>query len=374
MSPASPSRDTPPLSGRSRSRFCALCAALILLAASAAQGRPAPAGATTPAAHAAAHTEDRTDTDTVTLPALALVIVLLVMGAIFWSYVWLIAVKLAQGRIFPEARLAVARWNEWDVIKVVVLFVLLIGAFTLAFAGLGGGGDAGSEGTSSEEAVEASAEAEEATEVGAPGQARGQRKAEELSRFLAAQGIANLLIVFVILTLIRSRGQSPAEVLGLRLADAGGHMISGLTVFFAFLPVLLVITHVWHRVLQRLAGDEADAPQQLVRHLIETPSPALATQIVIAAVLVAPVAEEFFFRGFVYGVMRRRVRAAIAIPAGGVLFALFHPPLAAAIPIGIFGAFLCYVYERTGRLTVPIAVHFLFNFSQVAIMMSFKSF
>jgi membrane protease YdiL (CAAX protease family) len=41
--------------------------------------------------------------------------------------------------------------------------------------------------------------------------------------------------------------------------------------------------------------------------------------------------------------------------------------------MALLGVFLCYVYEKTGRITVPIAIHFLFNLSQTAIMISYRS-
>ena len=84
--------------------------------------------------------------------------------------------------------------------------------------------------------------------------------------------------------------------------------------------------------------------------------------LVIAAALViviAPVVEEFFFRGFFYRSLRGSLPAwGAALITGGV-FGLVHLPTGAAAvpPLIVFGVILCLLYERTGSLYAPIALH-----------------
>ena len=84
-------------------------------------------------------------------------------------------------------------------------------------------------------------------------------------------------------------------------------------------------------------------------------------------VCVAPVAEEFFFRGFFYRALRSRYSVLGAALIDGLLFGAIHwdfsttdglliiPPLAA------LGFMFCLVYERTGSLYPVIALHALNN-------------
>jgi uncharacterized protein len=84
-------------------------------------------------------------------------------------------------------------------------------------------------------------------------------------------------------------------------------------------------------------------------------------------VCVAPVAEEFFFRGFFYRALRSRFSILPAAAIDGGLFGLIHfsgsgtdgllilPPLAA------LGFMFCLVYEKTGSLYPVIALHALNN-------------
>jgi len=84
---------------------------------------------------------------------------------------------------------------------------------------------------------------------------------------------------------------------------------------------------------------------------------------------VAP-AEEYLFRGVIQGYLRQSFSARGAIGWGAVLFALVHlPNLVVApesgvvsIPVWlVIGLVLGWLYERTGALLVPVAVHGLYN-------------
>jgi hypothetical protein len=93
---------------------------------------------------------------------------------------------------------------------------------------------------------------------------------------------------------------------------------------------------------------------------------------------VAPMAEEFFFRGFLFGILRRmRVtiagRAAgpwVAAVVVGVLFGLAHFDSAQPeflIPLGFLGFVLCIVRWRTGSLYPCMVLHSLNNSIALAV-------
>jgi membrane protease YdiL (CAAX protease family) len=90
-----------------------------------------------------------------------------------------------------------------------------------------------------------------------------------------------------------------------------------------------------------------------------------ATLFALAAIVVAPVAEEFFFRGFFYRALRTRLRVWSASLIDGVIFGALHfqgADSAIILPvIGVFGVGMCLLYERTGSLFAVIAVHAAFN-------------
>jgi membrane protease YdiL (CAAX protease family) len=84
--------------------------------------------------------------------------------------------------------------------------------------------------------------------------------------------------------------------------------------------------------------------------------------------VVAPVAEEFFFRGFLFGALRRwritvagrEIGAWVAAVITGILFGLAHTGSASSqylIPLGFLGFVLCLVRWRTRSLYPCIALH-----------------
>lgn len=80
-------------------------------------------------------------------------------------------------------------------------------------------------------------------------------------------------------------------------------------------------------------------------------------------VFLAPVAEEFFFRGFLYGALRTRFGPLLAALVGGTIFGALHVftgPEAVPLLI-VLGVVLCLVYERTGSLYPCIGMHALNN-------------
>ena len=46
--------------------------------------------------------------------------------------------------------------------------------------------------------------------------------------------------------------------------------------------------------------------------------------LLLGAVLVAPLSEEIFFRGLIYGWLRQYLKPALAYAAGGLIFGLLH--------------------------------------------------
>ncbi len=89
--------------------------------------------------------------------------------------------------------------------------------------------------------------------------------------------------------------------------------------------------------------------------------------------VVAPIAEEFFFRGFLFGVLRRswKVRVAgrdlgtwLAAVVVGIVFGLAHLGSASAVylvPLGFLGFVLCIVRWKTGSLYPCMALHSINN-------------
>jgi uncharacterized protein len=78
----------------------------------------------------------------------------------------------------------------------------------------------------------------------------------------------------------------------------------------------------------------------------------------------SPEQEEFFFRGFLYGVLRERLGVPRALILGGTVFGVIHvlgTPISALPVLVVLGIGLCLLYERTGSLLPGMALHSLNN-------------
>lgn len=80
----------------------------------------------------------------------------------------------------------------------------------------------------------------------------------------------------------------------------------------------------------------------------------------ILAILLAPVFEEYIFRGLIYRGLRRTLRVELSILASAAIFAVVHPPIS-MIPVFIMGVIAAISFERTRLLRTPIIVHFVYN-------------
>jgi membrane protease YdiL (CAAX protease family) len=132
---------------------------------------------------------------------------------------------------------------------------------------------------------------------------------------------------------------------------AVGYVVGGYFVFLGVAQVWSVLLNLHEKddVVDQLGGSSSDA--------------ALAANAVLVCV-VAPIAEEFFFRGYFFGALRnwRGVWPAAALT--GLVFGAIHvgsAPVGFLLPLAFFGFVLCIVYDRTRSLFPCMALHCVNN-------------
>lgn len=83
----------------------------------------------------------------------------------------------------------------------------------------------------------------------------------------------------------------------------------------------------------------------------------------IAPVVIAPIAEETFFRGMLQTVLRRTLRSRVfaVLVAAGIFGLAHYGQPQAVLPLFVFGLLNGFAYERTGSLVGPITFHAMFN-------------
>jgi membrane protease YdiL (CAAX protease family) len=127
-------------------------------------------------------------------------------------------------------------------------------------------------------------------------------------------------------------------------------------------------------VTQWLEGIWPDLqPQQMVETFQTSGGIGIKVLVVIAAVVIAPLAEETLFRGFVYGVLKRYTDAPFAALASSLMFAIIHLHVGSLLPLCVLAVLFCIAYEITGCLLVPMLLHMIFNATSIVMMLDARS-
>lgn len=81
----------------------------------------------------------------------------------------------------------------------------------------------------------------------------------------------------------------------------------------------------------------------------------------LCLVVIAPVAEEIIFRGWLYGKLRARIPAIPAIIAVSVLFGIVHGQWNVGVTVFVMSIAMCAMREITGTIWGGILVHIIKN-------------
>lgn len=112
-----------------------------------------------------------------------------------------------------------------------------------------------------------------------------------------------------------------------------------------------------------------ESVQETVKLLQTSKNPEVLALMVFAAVIAAPICEEIVFRGYLYPVAKKFVGPWSAGIFTALVFASAHASLSALLPLFIFGGLLVIVYEKTGSIFAPMAVHFGLNGATVLVQL-----
>ena len=94
---------------------------------------------------------------------------------------------------------------------------------------------------------------------------------------------------------------------------------------------------------------------------LQSGSWAVKATISFTAIVLAPVIEEPLFRGILYQSCRDAGHQRAGFVLTSLVFGLVHGNLPTLVPLTLFGAYQCWLYERTGNLLACMLTHAGFN-------------
>jgi uncharacterized protein len=133
---------------------------------------------------------------------------------------------------------------------------------------------------------------------------------------------------------------------------------SGIGWMFAAYGLFFVFALVYGLVVR------TDTEQQVLQDIAAEKDTAILVAQGILVIVFAPISEELFFRGFLFGGLRGRMTFWPAALVSGVFFGLIHllgGSWEVIAPLAAFGVLLAWLYERTGSLGPPILMHAIQN-------------
>ena len=178
--------------------------------------------------------------------------------------------------------------------------------------------------------------------------------------------LLNLIVVAGILAFLHYRRADLAALFGLRLLPPARAIGVAIVFILAAFPIVSLVNWLTVSGLGR-----ADGEQELVslfRRIAAGHEYAAIGKLVLATVIIAPVCEEFLFRGYFYAVGKRYVGSLASGLCMALLFAAFHTNLQSLPGLFVLALCLTAAYERTGSLLVPIGMHTLYNGSSLALL------
>ena len=182
-------------------------------------------------------------------------------------------------------------------------------------------------------------------------------------RMVFNTGVMNSVAISVILYFVIKKYTQKIKDLGLSLVKWPKSISSAVVGYMALVPILILIMMATLYVV-KLLGYEPPV-QPIVEVFMKEKETAVLLMSTLFAAIFGPIAEEIFFRGFMYPAVKKKFGIFGAVMVTSAIFAFLHAHLVGFLPIMALGILLAYLYEKTGSLVSSMVVHIVHNVGMV---------
>jgi hypothetical protein len=184
-----------------------------------------------------------------------------------------------------------------------------------------------------------------------------------LAGTLCFQGATWPLILFF----LRQHQVGWREAFGFRGPKLTRALLTAIGFIMVVLPVVLLLKYTSIYALEKFGFPSDD--QAAVKLLTDAKSVWTTVYLGVFAVVLAPVAEEFIFRGMLFPFVKQLGFPKLAWIGVSFLFALIHLNAPTLLPLFVFALALTWLYDKTDNLLAPITAHALFNASNLVFLL-----
>ena len=230
-----------------------------------------------------------------------------------------------------------ARWNVWDVCKVIILFlffgyiVVISEAFWSRIFPIFKAGN---------------------------------------FRMIINTSFLDLLAVVLVMYFTVIQYKEDIKALGISVNNFFRNVFYGIVGYIALVPVLILILAITVIVIN--ITKYVPQRQPVVELFLKETNPTFLTYSSLFAAVVGPIIEELFFRGFMYGALKKYIGIPWSMVLTAAIFAALHTQIVGFLPILALGLLLAYLYEKTGTLVASITVHTIHNLGMVFLVLLIK--
>lgn len=175
--------------------------------------------------------------------------------------------------------------------------------------------------------------------------------ADMISFFLTLNLILEISVAVIIITFLK--------INFLNFTIKKKHLFFIPKIYTAMLPIILISLFINLFITETIGIKPSINP--VIKLILVLKSKPILFILVTQIILLGPLAEELFFRGFIYSLLRKRYSFILSCLPLSLGFSLLHRSPQNILPLFIISVTLCYLYEKTQNITAPVIFHSLFN-------------
>ena len=156
------------------------------------------------------------------------------------------------------------------------------------------------------------------------------------------------------------------EISGLETTRWPRQLLLVIGALAAALPAMFVLKFFSELVLKKFGWPVED--QRAIEILLNAKTLGMKIYLGFFAVVLAPLAEEFIFRGLIFSGLKKIGWPKCAWLVTSILFAAIHASAPIFLPLFVFALALTWLYEKTEGLLATVLAHSAFNAANLALL------